>query len=407
MTNVRPRPGAEVHTDETVDLTATPLLTHEVGSLDKPGWRVKAYAGKPLDDKDLEEARSWGERIGVEDYEHLIALLQRAPIQGKEDKGEVKRWSSRYGLRLQESAGLDAAYDGEQQRSEMYAWAVAHTNGFEWRGSVRAFDNKYYSKAAVAGPISLKEPYHSDEFAFLKGIARAELKVPITGAYTIADWSFDEQYFQDHDLNVAHAVRKARRHQARRQFILDVARNVIRPNLEALISLGAKWIQIDEPGGSTDPEELDLFAESFNDSVQGLQAIFSTHLCFSDYNLFFPGIEAMSSCRQFCVGFANYDSRDLGVSDESRPGYAVIRKFRDLSYRPSLGLGVLDIHTDFIEPPELVRDRILYAVDVFGDPGRIQVTPDCGLRTRSWEVAYRKLQNMVEGTQLAKKELGL
>jgi len=22
-----------------------PLLTHEVGSLDKPGWRVKAYAG--------------------------------------------------------------------------------------------------------------------------------------------------------------------------------------------------------------------------------------------------------------------------------------------------------------------------------------------------------------------------
>ena len=64
----------------------------------------------------------------------------------------------------------------------------------------------------MAGPLSLKEPYHSDEFAFLKGIARAELKVPITGAYTIADWSFDEHYFQDHDLNVAHAVRKARRH---------------------------------------------------------------------------------------------------------------------------------------------------------------------------------------------------
>jgi 5-methyltetrahydropteroyltriglutamate--homocysteine methyltransferase len=289
----------------------------------------------------------------------------------------------------------------------MYAWAVAHTNGFEWRGSVRAFDNKYYSKAAVTGPISLKEPYHSDEFAFLKGIARAELKVPITGAYTIADWSFDEHYFQDHDLNLAHALRKSRRHQARKQFILDVARNVIRPNLEALISLGAKWIQIDEPGGSTDPEELDLFAESFNESVQGLQAVFSTHLCFSDYNLFFPGIEAMTGCRQFCVGFANYDSRDMGVSDEARPGYAAIRKFRDLSYRPSLGLGVLDIHTDFVEPPELVRDRILYAVDVFGDPNRIQVTPDCGLRTRSWDVAYRKLQNMVEGTQLAKKDLGL
>src|SRR5439155_5381856 len=56
------------------DLTSTPLLTHEVGSLDKPGWRVKAYAGKPLDHKDLQEAKAWGERIGVERYQDLIAL---------------------------------------------------------------------------------------------------------------------------------------------------------------------------------------------------------------------------------------------------------------------------------------------------------------------------------------------
>jgi len=66
---------------------------------------------------------------------------------------------------------------------------------------------------------------------------------------------------------------------------------------------------------------------------------------------------------------------------------------------------VLDIHTDFIESPELVRDRILHAVDVFGGPDRIHVTPDCGLRTRSWEVAYEKLANMVQGTRLAEHEL--
>jgi 5-methyltetrahydropteroyltriglutamate--homocysteine methyltransferase len=389
------------------DPTATPLLTHEVGSLDKPGWRVKGYAGKPLEDKDLEDARAWGRRVGVDGYEALIDLLRQAPLTDRAQKDEVKRWSSRYAVRLQESAGLDAVYDGEQQRSEMYSWAVAHAGGFEWKGSVRAFDNKYYSKAAVTGSISLKEPYHNEEFAFLKEVATADLHVPITGAYTIADWSFDEHYFGDHDLSRSHAERTARRHQSRRQFILDVSRNLIRPNIEALIGLGATWIQIDEPGGSTDPAELDLFAQSFNESAGGLDATFSTHLCFSDYELFFPGIEAMSQCKQFCVGFANYDSRDMGVSDEARPGYAVIKKFRDLSYRPALGLGVLDIHTDFIEPPELVRDRILYAVEVFGDPSRIQVSPDCGLRTRSWDVAYRKLQNMVEGTRLAKQSLGL
>jgi 5-methyltetrahydropteroyltriglutamate--homocysteine methyltransferase len=389
------------------DPTRTPLLTHEVGSLDKLGWRVKAAAGKKVEAKDIDEARAWGERIGLEGFQSLIELLERTPLSSREDKEEVKRWGSRYGLRMQEAAGLDAVYDGEQQRTEMYQWAVAHTNGFAWRGSVRAFDNKYYSKAAVVGPLSLQEPYHNEEFAFLKEIATAELKVPITGAYTIADWSFDERYVGPHDLRTPHAERTAARKAGRREFVVDVARNMIRPNVEALIGLGARWIQIDEPGGSTEPDELDLFAQSFNESVQGLNAVFSTHLCFSDYNLFFPGIEAMTQCRQFCVGFANYDSRDLGVSDDARPGYTVIKKFRDLSYQPSLGLGVLDIHSDFIEPPELVRDRVLYAVEVFGDPSRIQVTPDCGLRTRSWDVAHRKLVNMVEGTRLAKDRLGL
>ena len=393
---------------QTVDeLVATPLLTHEVGSLDKPSWRVKAFAGKPVDEADVAEARAWGERIGVDGHERLIELLLRAPLTSKEDREEVRRWSSRYGLRLQESAGLDVVYDGEQQRSEMYAWAVAHANGFEWRGSVRAFDNKYYSKAAVTGPISVKEPYHNDEFSFLSEHAAAELKVPITGAYTIADWSFDEHYFTDHDVAGDHGDWRSRRREGRRRFVLDVARNLIRPNVEELIGLGARWIQIDEPAGSTGPDELDLFVRSFNETVEGLGAVFSTHLCFSDYDLFFPALEAMSGCRQFCVGFANDDGRDPGVTDDARPGYQVIRRFRDLPYRPALGIGVIDIHTDFIEPPELVRDRILYSAEVFGDPDRIHVTPDCGLRTRSWDVAYRKLQNMVEGTRLAKSSLGL
>ncbi len=385
-----------------------PLLTHEMGSLAKPGWRVKGYAGKPVSEADVEDAGSWGSKIGLDGHEELLELLGRAPLTSKGDRAEVARWSSRYGVRLLESAGLDVVYDGEQQRSEMYAWAVAHANGFEFKGTVRSWDNKYYSKAAVTGDISLGEPYHHEEFGFLQDVARADLKVPITGAYTLADWSYDERYFADTDLTAPLSARKAGRKDARRSFTLDIARNLIRPNVEALLGLGAQWIQIDEPGGSTDPEELDLFAESFNASVEGLpDGFFSTHLCFSDYNLFFPAIEAMTGCGQFAVGFANYDTRDLGVTDETRPGYVVIKKFRDLPYRPVLGLGVLDIHTDFVEPPELVRDRILYAVDVFGDPNLIHVTPDCGLRTRSWDVAYAKLVNMVEGTEQAKKELGL
>ena len=383
-----------------------PLLTHEVGSLDKPGWRVKAYAGKPLGEADLEEARVWGERLQVPEYEQLVSLLQHAPFT-KEQKAEIQRWSSLYAVRLEESAGLDVVYDGEQQRTEMYDWAVSHSNGFERRGSVRAFDNKYYSKAAVVGPISLRAPFHNAEFEYLTTVAEAELKIPVTGAYTIADWSFDERTVDGTNLLEPAVERRRKRKAARREFVLDVARNLIRPNLQALIGLGARWIQVDEPGASTEPDELDLFVDSFNASVEGLDAMFSTHLCFSDYNLFFPAIERMEQCRQYAVGFANYDSRELGTSDEARPGYQGIKKFRDLPYKPALGLGVLDIHSDFIESPELVRDRVLYAVKVFGDPNRVHVMPDCGLRTRSWKVAYEKLRNMTAGVRMARQQLGL
>lgn len=389
-----------------VSLESKPLLTHEVGSLDKPAWRVKAYAGKSLTDRDLEEATSWGRELQVPNYETLIDLLRHAPFS-KEQKIEIQRWSSLYALRLEERAGLDVVYDGEQQRTEMYDWAVTHSNGFARRGSVRAFDNKYYTKAAVVGPLSVATPYHNAEFSYLVSAAEAELKVPITGAYTIADWSFDERYDLDTDLRESVHERRAKRKATRRDFVLEVARNLIRPNLQALIGLGARWLQVDEPGASTEPDELDLFVDSFNASVEGLDATFSTHLCFSDYNLFFPAIERMTQCHQFAVGFANYDSRELGTSDDARPGYQVIKKFRDLPYKPALGLGVLDIHSDFIEPPELVRDRVVYAVNVFGDPKRIHVTPDCGLRTRSWEIAYEKLKNMTAGVALARKQLGL
>jgi 5-methyltetrahydropteroyltriglutamate--homocysteine methyltransferase len=379
------------------------FLTHEIGSLAKPPWLVKTNAGRQLDGSDVEHARNWGERLGVPDHDELVDRLGRSNADGS-DPDEIARWSSRYALRLLESAGLDVVYDGEQQRTEMYAWAIAHANGFEPRGTVRSFDNKYYSKSAVTGDVALREPYHNDEFRFLRSVAERELKIPVTGAYTLAIWSYDERYAPQKG-RLGAGVRHSDELRARREFTLDIARNLIRPNLQALIELGARWIQIDEPGASTEADELDIFVESFNVSVEGLDCFFSTHLCFSDYNLFFPAIEGMSGCRQYCVGFANYDSRELGAAGANRPGYEIISKFRDLPYDPILGLGVLDIHTDFVEPAELVRDRILYAVDAFGDPARLHVTPDCGLRTRSWEVAYEKLCRMVEGTRLAEDAL--
>ena len=42
------------------------FVTREIGSLAKPSWRVKAFAGRPLEESDFVAAEEWGRRLEVE-----------------------------------------------------------------------------------------------------------------------------------------------------------------------------------------------------------------------------------------------------------------------------------------------------------------------------------------------------
>jgi 5-methyltetrahydropteroyltriglutamate--homocysteine methyltransferase len=379
-------------------MTEIRFVTREIGSLAKPGWRVKAIAGRPVEEKDVEEAREWGWRLGIDSGE-LAEILRKGGSFTNEEKVKIQDFAALYGIRILEHAGLDVVYDGEQRRSEMYDHVVRHTKGFETRGTVRSFDNKYYTKAAVVEKPLVERAYDLEEFEFTRSHTDRAVKAPFTGAYTIMDWSYDEHYAKDTMLGAA-----AQRAEARRRFGVDVARDVVRPNLAGLVEAGAKWVQIDEPAATTRPEEVPLVVETFNATREGVDARASMHICFSDYNSLFPHIEALDDCYELQLEFSNRDSRELGTKAEDRPGYDVLERFARSAWDGKIGLGVIDIHTNFIEPSELVRDRILYAARVLG-PERIEVNTDCGLRTRTWEVSLGKLKNMVEGTRLAEQVL--
>jgi 5-methyltetrahydropteroyltriglutamate--homocysteine methyltransferase len=374
------------------------FLTREIGSLGKPPWRVKTFAGRPLDETDIGEAERWGRRLDVDGHEALVEGLRNQSLA----RAEIDDWAAIYALRLLERAGLDVVYDGEQRRTEMYDHVAAFAGGFEPRGTVRSFDNKYYAKAAVVEPPSAGGPQDVEEYRFVAEHTECTVKVPLTGAYTMVDWSYDEHYAREGALGGS----AERRYEARRRFVADVAERVIRPNAQGLVQAGANWLQIDEPAATTKPHEVPLVVEGFNAALRGIAAgRKSMHICFSDYSALWPAVLELDDCLELQLEFANRDSRDLGTRDDDRPGYVdTLRLFKENGY-PNVGLGVLDIHSDFVEPAELVRDRILYAVDVLGDPERVQVNPDCGLRTRSWDVVYEKLTNMVEGTRLAEREL--
>lgn len=381
------------------------FITHEVGSLAKPEWRVKTAIGARVTDGDIQSAVEWGERLGI-DYSPLVELLLEARQRSLGEKlsleaqKRIRDYSALYAIRLQEKAGLDVIYDGEQDRSEMYEHAIRRSHGFEFRGLVRAFDNKYYKKAACIHTPGITNPWHSEELLRIQQLTGKRIKVPITGAYTLAIWSYDEHYARQGRIGTQEGLKGD--FDAREEFIMDAARNLIRPNLEDLIAKGATWIQIDEPAATTISAEVPLFVKAFNESVKGLTgAEFSVHICYSDYRLLFPHITEMENCSQYSLELANRDSRTLGTKPGDRPGYEVLHWFKEYQIPSRIGLGVVDIHSDFSEPKELVRDRIVYAANLFGDDSLINPSPDCGLRTRSWKVAFEKLSAVAQGAQLA------
>jgi 5-methyltetrahydropteroyltriglutamate--homocysteine methyltransferase len=364
--------------------------TQEIGSLAKPRWQLLGQRGSVLDDGARREFTEWNTRLRfAPTNDGVSTFLAGSP--GQTAPGVVRDWGALFGLRYFETAGLDRVYDGEARRIEMYEYPIRQMSGFEFLGHVRSFDNKYYLKAAVTGEIGLDRPYHLEEFDFVREHARAEPKIPITGPYTLADWSYNEYYLGRRPGWKSRAVRR----DAQREFVVEVARRALRPTLKALIDRGAKVIQVDEPAAGTHPDEADLVAEGFNAATEGLDAEFSMHICFSDYRSLFPALLEAKRCRQWAWEFANRDTAD-------RDGYAILEMFREYGDTRDIGLGVLDVHRDDIESPTLVRDRILRASKILGDPRRIWVNPDCGLRTRSLSVAYAKLANMVEGARLAR-----
>ena len=208
-----------------------PLATQEIGSIRKPKWLVKLLQDKNVSNDVKEAARS------------DVALLN---------------------LKLFEDIGLDVIYDGEARRVEMYEYSIRRIEGLQLAGKIRSWDNKYYNKGRCTKKVKYMGPYHVDEFLFVKENANKMIKLPITGAYTLADWSYNEAYKSKED------------------FTIDLAKKVIRPLIKDLVKTGADFIQIDEPAATTHPDEMQLVVDSFNESIKGINAKFGIHICYSE-----------------------------------------------------------------------------------------------------------------------------
>jgi 5-methyltetrahydropteroyltriglutamate--homocysteine methyltransferase len=284
-------------------------------------------------------------------------------------------------LELYEKSGImNIGVGGEMFRWEMYEHPVSRINGIKVFGPVRSFDNRYYNKGSVVDDISRASPFHMDELEVLKESGRKNIKIPITGPYTLMDWSFNDRYRKREELALAFG-----------KLINEEIRE-----LKAAWGNETLQVQIDEPAATTHPDEMEIVRESVNESVRGIEGIEThIHVCYSrDYGLLFKIIPSLE-ISVYDLEFANRDP--MSIKGE-REGYVDVKRFREAAEssprKISLGLGVTDVHLDFIEPPQLIKRRIEYALK-FIDPEQLRINPDCGLRTRSREIGFEKLKNMV------------
>ncbi|MDP3742089.1 MAG: hypothetical protein Q8R15_02120 [Candidatus Micrarchaeota archaeon] len=386
------------------------FITQEIGSIQRPIWRQKLDA--PSNKEWIASAVQWGEKVNVDPatITELQGILQKdGKTRTVEEKQRIVDIASIYVIKMFETIGLDRVFNGEQPRTEMYDFLAQNTDGIEAAGTLNAFDANYFKKGKITGPLSVKPKcvdFFVNEFNFVKQHTKKTVKPCLTGPYTMADWSYIEYHRQQFEAKGETPLTALQK--GRGKAVLDFAKNVLNPIVTALAKAGAKVIQIDEPGASTNEQESELFVEAVNESFKGIpnNVEKAVHLCYSNYSALFP---ALSQCtaNSYLIEFTNHASPTEFKPTEVNPeSFKAIELFKENNMEVNIGVGVIDIHSDLIEKPEAIRDRLLYAAKLIGDPAKVQVNPDCGLRTRKWEVAHSKLQNMVKGAQLAKNEYG-
>ncbi|WP_255191314.1 methionine synthase [Natronobeatus ordinarius] len=321
------------------------ILTTVVGSYPKPKWLNRAKERYQDPDHEFDEG----------------------------DWGEAKDDASRLITDEHERAGLDVVVDGEMRRTEMVEFFAHRIEGYEFNGPVKVWGHNYFDKPSVVDEVEYGETWLVDEYEFTAAASDRPVKVPITGPYTLANWSFNEAYENEEELAYALA-------------------DLVNEEIEKLVEAGARYIQIDEPALATTPDDHAIVGECLERIVDDIPEDVRTglHVCYGDYSRIYPEILEFP-VDEFDLELANGDYDQLDV-------------FKDPEFTKDLALGVTDAHVAEVESVEQIEENIKKGLEVV-PPEQLVVSPDCGLKLLPREVAYGKMANMVEAARNVEEDL--
>ena len=339
-----------------------PLRTTVIGSYPFPGW--------------LELACRQLDQFGPDDREELVEDAVTAAV------------------RDQVAAGLDAITDGEQTRLDFNLSFYGFLTGIDpesepaRRFGPPAHDQRPHHRvrAEIAAPRGLGTVA---DFERLKRIAPLGpvLKASVPGPYTLSGRIVPGGPYRD------------------RFAVAEALAGIVREEIRGLAAAGCREIAVDEPSMScyAHKEDTARLVDLFNRTVAGAAggARVSTHLCFGNYRGRAVGPRRYAP---MFPAFGDLAVDEIPVEMASRE-FAEIELIAGIAEKRDVAVGIVDVKSYWIEPPEEVERRVRLCLQ-HAPPERLSFAPDCGLSQTARWAARTKLRNLVEGVRRVRESLG-
>jgi len=314
---------------------------------------------------------------------------------GTNEIGELQEDAVIVAIHDQVEAGLDVITDGEQSRFDFNLSFYGYLHGIQANEApLRVFGppahdqrGKHNVLDAITAPRGLGVV---EEFQRLERLAPGgfTLKASVPGPYTLSGRLNPNQRYPD------------------RYALTEALIPIVRLELEALVSAGCREITVDEPSMScyAYKEDTRHFVDIFNRTVGTVfgKTHLSTHLCFGNFKARAVGP------RQYAPMFPDF--LDMNVDEihlemASRE-FSELELIREIAETKDVAVGIVDVKSYYIETPQDIAERVRRCLK-YAPPERLSFAPDCGLSQTARWAARLKLQNMVAGVKLVRKELGL
>lgn len=305
-------------------------------------------------------------RVGPEPEHLRLREAYQEWEKGEVDDAELEEVYQDYTkevIREQEEAGLDVVTDGQLRWYDPLSHFAKGIEGCEVNGLLRYFDtNFYYRQPVVKGDLRWDGPILKDEFLSAKNFTDKVLKPVVTGPYTLAKNSINQNYGDFSDL------------------VSDFA-EAISEEVKELAEAGAEEIQINDPAILKNPDDFDVFTNAVEEiSKVGGDVQLDLYFYFGDSTPLYEELQTLPVDM-------------LGLDFTYSPGLP--EKIRQEGFDKILGMGLIDARNTKMEDKEEVVTEMKGIISET-DVDKVYLNPSCGIEFLPRERALEKLENMVE-----------